>query len=63
MLAETIGQGLDPSVMAERVVEGIRNDQLYILSEEGGSWRDLCNERGDDLRLARNPSGQMPEGN
>ena len=54
---KAIEQGLDPSVMAERVVNGIRDEQLYILSEEGGVWREICNARLDDLRLARNPTG------
>ena len=56
-LAQAIDQGLDPSVMAERVVNGIHDDQLYILSEEGGAWRGVCNARLDDIRLARNPTG------
>jgi len=56
-LAAAIDQGLDPSVMAERVVNGIHDNQLYILSEEGGAWRDVCNARLDDIRLARNPTG------
>ena len=56
-LAQAIDQGLDPSVMAERVVNAIHDDQLYILSEDGGTWRKACNARLDDLRLARNPSG------
>lgn len=43
--------------MADRVVNGIREDQLYILSEQGGAWRDVCNARLDDIRLARNPTG------
>ncbi len=56
-LAAAIDQGLDPSVMADRVVNGIREDQLYILSEQGGAWRNVCNARLDDIRLARNPTG------
>jgi len=60
-LAQAIDRGLDPAVMAERVVEAIRAGRLYILSEEGGTWREACNARLDDLRLARNPTG-MPLG-
>lgn len=56
-LAEAASQGLDASIMAERVVNAIRSNQLYILSEEGGAWRAACNARLDDLRLARNPTG------
>ena len=56
-LSQAIDQGLPPSVMAERVVNAIHANQLYILSEEGGAWRAACDARLDDLRLARNPSG------
>ena len=45
------------SVMAARVVDAIADNQLYILSEEGGAWRAACDARLDDLRLARNPTG------
>ena len=56
-LAAAIDDGLDPSIMADRVIDGIREERLYLLSEEGGAWRDVCNARLDDLRLARNPTG------
>ena len=54
---QMISSGLSPSVMADRVVAAIRENRFYILSEEGGSWRQACNQRLDDLRLGRNPSG------
>ncbi|MGI9431179.1 MAG: SDR family NAD(P)-dependent oxidoreductase [Myxococcota bacterium] len=57
VIKEVTKQGLDPSVMAERVVQAIHDEQLYVLSEEGGTWRNACNDRLDDLRLARNPVG------
>lgn len=56
-IKELIQQGLDPTVMADRVVQAIHDDQLYILSDEGGNWRNACNARLDDLRIARNPTG------
>jgi NAD(P)-dependent dehydrogenase (short-subunit alcohol dehydrogenase family) len=59
VLRETIGNGLDPSVMAERVVDGIRSGRFYLLSEEGGSWRRSCETRLEDIRLARNPTLAM----
>ena len=43
--------------MAERVVAAIHEGQLYVLSEEGGVWRQACDARLEDLRLARNPTG------
>jgi NAD(P)-dependent dehydrogenase (short-subunit alcohol dehydrogenase family) len=54
-IKEMTAAGLNPMVMADRVVQAIRDEQLYILSEEGGNWRNACNDRLDDLRLARNP--------
>lgn len=57
---QMISSGLNPSVMADRVVAAIRENRFYILSEEGGSWRQACNQRLDDLRLGRNPSGAQP---
>jgi len=32
-----VSRGLDPSVMAERVVEAVRENRFYILSEAGGT--------------------------
>jgi NAD(P)-dependent dehydrogenase (short-subunit alcohol dehydrogenase family) len=55
-LREFTAAGLDPSLMAERVVDGIRAGRFYLLSEEGGSWRESCNTRLEDIRLARNPT-------
>jgi NAD(P)-dependent dehydrogenase (short-subunit alcohol dehydrogenase family) len=63
-LSEAIDKGLDPSVMADRVVGAIHDGRLYILSEEGGAWRSACDARLDDLRLGRNPTGPaVPLGN
>lgn len=59
VLRETVASGLDPSVMAERVVDGIRNGRFYLLSEEGGTWRQSCETRLEDIRLARNPTLAM----
>ena len=48
--------GLDPSVMADRVFEGIREDRFYLLAEEGSSWDLACRTRLDDIKERRNPS-------
>ena len=52
--------GLEPRVLAERIVKGIRENQLYVLAPEGDPWRAACNARLEDLRLARNPAGEIP---
>ena len=50
---ESIEDGIDPSVMADRVVNAIRSDTFYILAEDG--WRDTAYQRMDDIREGRNP--------
>lgn len=50
---EGVESGIDPSVMADRVVAAIRSGTFYILSEDG--WRDTANQRLDDIRVGRNP--------
>jgi len=52
----SIETGLDPSVMAERVYEGIKRDRFYLLAEEGGNWDAACRTRLEDIRLRRNPT-------
>ncbi|MBW2418074.1 MAG: SDR family NAD(P)-dependent oxidoreductase [Deltaproteobacteria bacterium] len=58
-LSETVRGGLDPSVMADRVVKAIRDRRFYILSQEDG-WRRCCNTRLDDVREGRNPTFAPP---
>ncbi len=55
--------GLDPSAMADRVVEAIRHSRFYIFSEEGGSWARACATRLEDIRLGRNPTMNIAAGN
>ena len=52
----SIESGLDPSVMAERVYEGIKQDRFYLLAEEGGNWDAACRTRLEDIQLRRNPT-------
>lgn len=52
-ISENMDQGLDPSVMADRVVAAIRSGTFYILSEDG--WRDTANQRMEDIRTGQNP--------
>ncbi len=53
-----VEKGVDPSVMAERVVDGIRTNRFYLLAEDG--WRKSCETRLEDIRLARNPTLSIP---
>ena len=52
----SIDGGIDPSVMADRVFEGIRTDTFYLLADEGTSWDLACRTRLDDIRARRNPT-------
>ena len=52
----SVDTGLDPSAMAERVLEGIKTDTFYLLAEEGGSWDRACQTQLDDIRERRTPT-------
>jgi NAD(P)-dependent dehydrogenase (short-subunit alcohol dehydrogenase family) len=54
--------GLDPTVLADRGIAAIRENRLYVLASDEDPWRQACNARLEDLRLARNPSGAVPGG-
>jgi NAD(P)-dependent dehydrogenase (short-subunit alcohol dehydrogenase family) len=62
-IRELTPTGLDPSEMANRVVDAIREGLFYILSEPGGSWRKACESRLEDVRLTRNPTLQITAAN
>jgi NAD(P)-dependent dehydrogenase (short-subunit alcohol dehydrogenase family) len=53
-------QGLDPAVVAARALEAVRAGRLYVFPPKGDPWRAACDARLDDLREARNPSGEVP---
>ena len=53
--------GVDPSVLAERAFEGIRENRFYVLSPDEDPWRVACNRRLDDIRNARNPGQDVNE--
>jgi NAD(P)-dependent dehydrogenase (short-subunit alcohol dehydrogenase family) len=52
----SVETGLDPSVMAGRVVDAILEDRFYVLADEDSSWSKACLRRLEDIRLRRNPS-------
>jgi NAD(P)-dependent dehydrogenase (short-subunit alcohol dehydrogenase family) len=58
-LVERTHTGLPPERMAERVLQAIRDERFYILSED--AWRRACNLRLDDVREGRNPTFAPPE--
>lgn len=50
---EGMQTGIDPSVMADRVIAAIRSETFYILSEDG--WRETAYQRMEDIRTGQNP--------
>lgn len=60
-LASVVAHGADPSVMAERVVQGIRDERFYLLPAEDDPWRKACAVRLEDIRLGRNPTFATPD--
>jgi NAD(P)-dependent dehydrogenase (short-subunit alcohol dehydrogenase family) len=55
---ESIQTGVDPSVMADRVIAAIRSGTFYILSEDG--WRETAHQRMEDIRAGQNPVFMPP---
>lgn len=51
-------KGVGPDVLAERVLQAVRDDRFYILAE--GAWRRMCETRLEDVRLTRNPTYVVP---
>ena len=57
-LAASVAGGIGPEVMAQRVLEAIREERFYILSDD--AWRRSADTRLDDLRTGRNPTFAPP---
>lgn len=55
-IRSSVDTGIDPSVMADRVFEGIRTNTFYLLAEDDTSWIRACHTRLDDIRNRRNPT-------
>lgn len=56
VIRTSIDSGISPSVMADRVFEGIKEDRFYLLAEEDTNWIAACRTRLDDIRERRNPT-------
>jgi short-subunit dehydrogenase len=57
-IAAGVEAGVAPRVIADRVLDAIRERRFYILAED--RWRDTCNVRLDDVRAGRNPTFAPP---
>ena len=59
-ITDATAGSLPPRVLAERVLEAIRNKVFYVLPPEDNPWRDTANTRLEDVRLVRNPTFAPP---
>lgn len=57
-LQKSVGRGIAPDVMADRVVNAVRERRFYVLSDD--DWRRAADLRSEDVRLARNPTFKPP---
>jgi NAD(P)-dependent dehydrogenase (short-subunit alcohol dehydrogenase family) len=57
-LRQNTRTGTAPAEIAGRVLDAIRTDRFYVLSED--AWRATAETRMEDIRLARNPTFAPP---
>lgn len=59
-ITDATAGSLPPRVLAERVLQAIRDKAFYVLPPDDNPWRDTANTRLEDIRLVRNPSFAPP---
>jgi NAD(P)-dependent dehydrogenase (short-subunit alcohol dehydrogenase family) len=59
-ITDVTAGSLPPRVLADRVLQAIKDKVFYILPPDGNPWRETANTRLEDLRLMRNPSFAPP---
>jgi NAD(P)-dependent dehydrogenase (short-subunit alcohol dehydrogenase family) len=59
-ITDATAGSLPPRVLADRVLQAIKDQVFYIVPPDGNPWRDTANTRLEDLRLVRNPSFAPP---
>ena len=60
-ITDATHDSLAPRVLAERVLQAIKDEQFYILPPAGDPWHQTSAARLDDIREARNPTLAPPE--
>ena len=48
--------GVEPTVLADRALDAVRENRFYVLSPPERGWRRACEQRLDDIRDERNPT-------
>ncbi|MEH6592165.1 MAG: SDR family NAD(P)-dependent oxidoreductase [Halioglobus sp.] len=59
-ITDATAGSLPPRVLADRVLQAIKDKIFYILPPEDNPWRDTANTRLEDIQLVRNPSFAPP---
>lgn len=59
-ITDATAGSLPPRVLAERVLQAIKDNVFYILPPDDNPWRETANTRLEDLRLVRNPTFAPP---
>ena len=59
-ITDATAGSLPPRVLADRVLQAIKDGVFYILPPDDNPWRDTANTRLEDLRLVRNTSFAPP---
>jgi NAD(P)-dependent dehydrogenase (short-subunit alcohol dehydrogenase family) len=59
-ITDATGGSLPPRVLADRVLQAIKDNVFYILPPGENTWRDTANTRLEDIRLVRNPTFAPP---
>lgn len=59
-ITDATAGSLQPRVLADRVLQAIKDKAFYILPPGDNTWRDTANTRLEDIRLVRNPSFAPP---
>lgn len=59
-ITDATADSLAPRALAERVLQGIRDNTFYLLPPADNPWRATADSRLEDIRLARNPSFAPP---
>jgi NADP-dependent 3-hydroxy acid dehydrogenase YdfG len=59
-ISDATANALSPRVLAERVLQAIKDKVFYILPPDGNPWRATANARLEDIALLRNPSFAPP---
>tara|TARA_B100000767_G_scaffold211778_1_gene198972 strand:- start:1402 stop:2247 length:846 start_codon:yes stop_codon:yes gene_type:complete len=53
-IAEGVASGIEPTVMAERVLQGIKDRKFYLLPQDG--WKDAAMIRQEEIQQESNPT-------